>query len=988
MNNETQVSRYPIGKRVLSAALTAVFAVSAFAVTGTATVSADATGTNSYGLAQSIQEGTILQCFDWTYNDIKAELPNIAKAGFTSIQTSPVQPAAGTGAWYWLYQPLGFSVGTELGTKEELKDLCAAADEYGINVVVDVVANHLAGDHTNIQSDLIPETYWHDGTYNSDIPDNVDWNNRKQITTCDLGMRDLNSENEYVQQVVAKYINELKELGVDGIRWDAAKHIGLPSEDCNFWPAVTKSGLYNYGEILTGPVNSGGETEMKEYTDYMSVTDSTYGSSLLNSFNSGKVPTSSGNWSNRGISTDKLVYWGESHDTYANEEGKESNAVSQNVVDRAYAVAAAREGATALYLSRPEAKARDSIRIGVKGSIHFTSDEIAAINHFHNAMNGKADHYAVSDNAAVVTRKDGGAVIVLGSGGNKAVNVTNTDGDVKPGTYKDEVTGNEFVVTETTISGTVGASGIAVVYDSDFASRVSASVETGTKFEGNTLKVTLKALDVTEASYTTSEGTSGTFKNGDVIEIGGKTNGGANVTLTLTAKNKNGETVTASYTYSKAESKSYPAVSKGGVVFDNSETKWSKVNIYVYDEITSKPTTVTNAEWPGVAMTSCGNNLYKYELPEKFAKCSNIMVIFNNGSGDQIPGAMQAGQKMGYTDRKLYDGTKWIDLPEVAVTGIKLNKSSVTVEQGKTVTVKATITPSNATDQTVSWSTKNKSIATVSSGKIKGVAAGTTTITAKTANGKTAKVTVTVKTVPVTSIKLNKTSVSLAKGKSVTVKATVNPSNATTKTVTWSTSNKKIATVSGGKITAKAAGTAKITAKCGGKTATVTVKVTIPVTSVKLSKTSVTIGKGKSVTVKATINPSNATTKTVTWSTSNKKIATVKNGKITAKAVGTTYITAKCGGKTAKVKVTVKNLPTKVKLNKSTATLKKGKSLTLKAVVTPTKNAITTLTWSSSNKNIATVKNGKVTAKKTGTVTITVKTVNGKKATCKIKVTK
>ena len=165
-------------------------------------------------------------------------------------------------------------------------------------------------------------------------------------------------------------------------------------------------------------------------------------------------------------------------------------------------------------------------------------------------------------------------------------------------------------------------------------------------------------------------------------------------------------------------------------------------------------------------------------------------------------------------------------------------------------------------------------------------------------------------------------------------------------------------------------------------------QVTIPVTSVKLSKTSVTIGKGKSVTVKATINPSNATTKTVTWSTSNKKIATVKNGKITAKAVGTTYITAKCGGKTAKVKVTVKNLPTKVKLNKSTATLKKGKSLTLKAVVTPTKNAITTLTWSSSNKNIATVKNGKVTAKKTGTVTITVKTVNGKKATCKIKVTK
>ncbi|MBQ8133920.1 MAG: hypothetical protein IJ192_05905, partial [Clostridia bacterium] len=381
MNNETQVSRYPVGKRVLSVALTAVFAVSAFAVTGTAGVSANAAETNSYGLAQSIQEGTILHCFDWTYNDIKAELPNIAKAGFTSIQTSPVQPAAGTGAWYWLYQPLGFSVGKELGTKDELKALCAAADEYGINVVVDVVANHLADNHTNIQEDLKADKYWH--TYG----DVKNYNDREQVTQGDIGMTDLNSEDEYVQKVVADYINELKDIGVDGIRWDAAKHIALPSENCNFWPAVTASGLYNYGEILDNPGGSKSNELMAEYTKYMSVTDNGYGSALLSAFNSGKAPTSTGNWSNKGISTDKLVYWGESHDTYANGEGKDSNGVSQNNVDRAYAVAAARDGATALYLSRPEAKARDSIRIGVKGSLHFTSDEIAAVNHFHNAMN-------------------------------------------------------------------------------------------------------------------------------------------------------------------------------------------------------------------------------------------------------------------------------------------------------------------------------------------------------------------------------------------------------------------------------------------------------------------------------------------------------------------------------------------------------------------------------------------------------------------------
>ncbi|MBQ8134024.1 MAG: Ig-like domain-containing protein, partial [Clostridia bacterium] len=844
--------------------------------------------------------------------------------------------------------------------------------------------------------DLIAATYWHDGTYNSD-KGNVNWKNRKQVTTCDLGMPDLNSENEYVQKVVADYISELKDLGVDGIRWDAAKHIGLPSEDCNFWPAVTAAGLYNYGEILTGPVDSGGETEMKEYTNYMSVTDSAYGSSLLYSFNSGKAPTSAGNWSNRGISTDKLVYWGESHDTYANEEGKESNAVSQNVVDRAYAVAAAREGATALYLSRPEAKARDSIRIGVKGSLHFTSDEIAAVNHFHNAMNGKADHYAVSDNAAVVTRKDGGAVIVLGSGGNKEVSVANTESDVKPGTYKDEVTGNEFVVTETTIKGTVGESGIAVVYDSAFTSRVAASVETGTKFEGDTLKVTLKALDVTEASYTTSEGASGTFKNGDVIEIGGKTNGGDDVTLTLTAKNNKGETVTAAYTYKKAEVKVYPTLTKGGVIFDNSETNWDKVNIYVYDEITKKPTTITNGDWPGVAMTNCGNGLYKYELPDKFDECSHIMVIFNNSpNNDQIPGAMQAGLTMGYNGRKLYDGTKWVSLEgdtnDIYAKSVSLSKSSVSVEKGKSVTVTATVLPSTATDKKVTWSTSNSKIATVSGGKITGVAAGTATITAKTANGKKATCKVTVKNLP-TSIKLNKTSATIGKGKTLTLKATIAPAKNTITTTTWKSSNTKIATVSStGKITAKAVGTTTITATTtNNKTATCKITVKNLPTSIKLNKTSVTIGKGKTLTVKATVTPTKDTITSVTWTSSNTKIATVNSkGKITAKAVGTATITAKnANGKTAKVKVTVKHLPTKVKLNKTTVTLKKGKSVTLKATVTPTAKTITTLSWSTSNKKIATVnKNCKVTAKATGTVTITVKTVNGKTAKCKIKVTK
>ena len=335
--------------------------------------------------------------------------------------------------------------------------------------------------------------------------------------------------------------------------------------------------------------------------------------------------------------------------------------------------------------------------------------------------------------------------------------------------------------------------------------------------------------------------------------------------------------------------------------------------------------------------------------------------------------------------------TLWPVFYEIQPSGITLNKTSLTLTSGNTSALTANVTPSNISDKSVSWSTSNSKVATVSNGTVKAVGAGTATITAKTVNGKTAKCTVTVNVLP-TSVNLSKTSVTLVKGKTTTIKATVNPSNATDKTVKWKTSNSKVATVSNGKITAKGAGTATITATTSnGKTKTCKVTVKTPPTSVKLNKTSLTIGKGKTATLKATVNPTkNVTSKTVTWTTSNKNVVTVKNGKITAKKVGTATITAKTvNGKIAKCKVTVKNLPSKVKLNKTKASIEADGSVTLKATVSPTNVTSKKVTWSSSNKNIATVNSsGKVTAKKPGTVTITAKTVNGKTAKCKVTVKK
>ncbi len=242
--------------------------------------------------------------------------------------------------------------------------------------------------------------------------------------------------------------------------------------------------------------------------------------------------------------------------------------------------------------------------------------------------------------------------------------------------------------------------------------------------------------------------------------------------------------------------------------------------------------------------------------------------------------------------------------------------------------------------------------------------------------------------VAVSGISLSQTTITLDKGKTAALTATVAPENATDKTVIWSSSNEKVATVSNGTVTAVAKGTATITAKAGDKTATCTVTVKVPASKVTLNTKQIYMVKGKSVNVKATVTPSDTTDKT-SWSTSNKKVATVKNGKISARKTGKATITVKAGSKKATVKVNVvskEKKATKVTLNKKKATLKVKKTLALKATMKPS-SSTDTLKWTSSNKKVAKVdKFGTVTAVKKGKATITVKTSGGKKVTCKITV--
>ncbi len=329
----------------------------------------------------------------------------------------------------------------------------------------------------------------------------------------------------------------------------------------------------------------------------------------------------------------------------------------------------------------------------------------------------------------------------------------------------------------------------------------------------------------------------------------------------------------------------------------------------------------------------------------------------------------------------------------VPVTGVSLNKTSTSITIGSTETLTATVTPSDATNKSVTWSSSDTNIATVSNGTVTAKAVGTATITVKTVDGnKTATCAVTVNPIAVTGITLNKTSLTFSSLNSTQqLTATVTPENATNKTVTWESSNTSVATVSStGVVTSKGSGTATITASAGGKSATCSVTVTVPVTGVSLNKTSTSITIGSTETLTATVTPSDATNKSVTWSSSDTNIATVSNGTVTAKAVGTATITVKTvdGNKTATCAVTVNPIAvTGITLNKTSLTFSSLNSTQqLTATVTPENATNKTVTWESSNTSVATVSSsGVVTSKGSGTATITA-SAGGKSATCAVTV--
>ena len=939
-----------------------------------------------YGLAEQMSEGATLHAWEWSFKTIEQHIPEIAAAGYTSVQTEPISAihSGGKGKvftenWYYVYQPTDTTIGNwVMGSESDLKSLCDTAHKYGVRIIVDVVANHMTATWNAISDRWRKSEYYHHDCNDGDVQD---WNNRYQVTHCKLlGLYDINTENTDTANMMHDYLVQAVNDGVDGFRFDAAKHIELPGEYNNsqYWNIILNNGAqFQYGEVLQDSISRDADyaSLFSKYSRYGGgVTASSYGINLRNALGSKNLNAGSlSNW-NHSASASNLISWVESHDNYSNSPNDygASSKMSEWQMTMGWGVIGSRSQTMPLYFDRPvdsggsQAQFSEKTQLGDAGSDSWKDPQVVAVNHFRNKMNNaKAKEYMrnCGDNSCLMVER----YIKDGNADSDGVTVVNMNGD-KPlagiettlddGTYTDQVNGGTLTVSGGKItSGTAKGGKISVFYNNNLAS-VSAN-PTGGSFKTDTTKVTLHASNVTSASYTTSEGVSGSYQDGDTITIGAKTAVNGTITLKLQGTDKDGKTVSAEYTFTK---KDPAAVS---VAYAKKPSSWSNLYAYVYVDDSSAATLKQNAKWPGVAMTkvsagdSCGKDgEYKYEIPDGFDE--NVRIIFNDGNAtntlkypaDTTEGVDAAGLKIDGTYAWNGDTTAsgtWTarSCAVVTVNSVKINQKDFTTDLtngAKTTKLTATTDPAGVN---VSWSSSNEAVAKVASdGTVTPVKAGTAKITAK-AGKATASITVTVTGVPPLD-PVGKNTIYATKpagwGKMYAYVYTGDGATAASNakwpgvemTATTATDGCRQANAyryavpddlaKGAKVIFNDGGSQQFPGsrepgiaydggivKWDGATAALPAldcPTDVPVTSVSISGPGVkagkaTVRKGASLQLTATVNPSNATDRTVAWKSSNTAVATVADGKVTGVKAGTAAITAKAGSKTATVTVTV-----------------------------------------------------------------------------------
>ena len=481
-------------------------------------------------LPEHAADGLTLHAFNWTYHEIMINLENIRNAGFKNVLTMPVQePKGGGNTWWAFYQPLSFTIGNNsaLGNKEELAALCREADKYGICILADVVVNHMANIDDNAKEEdgtptVLPAVQNYEPLLYNNRNEDVDGigvtfhHNRNasgsgaETQVYAYGnLPDLNTANEYVQERVLALLTECIDAGVDGFRFDAAKHVETendPDYPSDFWDStleiakeyyrtVTGGELYAYGEILGSPAGR----DLSCYTDHMRITDDGFAAQFKSAFAS-KDPSRILAAELKGGDATKLIAWVESHDEYVTATSHYSDVR----VAKYWSVIAAKKGLGGLYLARPN----DELTVGQIGSYAYESEYVAVSNRFHNRFYD-AESYESVDGTCYVNEKitaDDQGVLILNCGDvNTEESVPVAVPHLDDGIYYDSLTGRAVPVKNHVAYVQFEANGLAVVTRTkDLHPQLSVS-ERDCSFVGDKA-VKLSARNCEEAYY---------FFNGD-----------------------------------------------------------------------------------------------------------------------------------------------------------------------------------------------------------------------------------------------------------------------------------------------------------------------------------------------------------------------------------------------------------------------------------------------------------------------------------------
>lgn len=690
---------------------------------------------NENGLTADVEDGAILHTWCWSYATVKENISEIAAAGFSAIQVSPLSLCKEggkqiNGGWYWHYQPVDYEVfgNYQMGTVDDFKAMCQEAHKYGLKVIVDTVINHCTSDHGAI-SDTITDGF--DGqAFHDHKASNWSEVDRYEETQYPLsGLYDWNTQRQDVQDYIKTFLMKCVEYGADGFRYDAAKLIELPDDTSkqygndfasDFWPTVLQNGAsFQYGEVL----QEGGKHEYDQGADAQSGYDDS-DSSRLGAYQSLSFTAADGQEQNlfttasyygfrvrdcvsgkslvvgrigdflmpKGATIRQTVTWVESHDNYCNNASY--NILNDQQVIQGWAIIAARAGGTPLFYSRPNNSSASNPwgdnQIGPAGSDLYKNPQVVAVNYFGNEMGDDAPEYLsnpMGDTSVLMiergTRDFAGCVIV-NSGDQDIVLKNVAVNAMADGTYTDAAYGGTFTVIGGKLSGTVKAGMVAVVYKSRISESSKVAFKSGVElseptqeFLTATLQTTINLRNCASAAYQIDGGVWIPCQNGTTLTFGDTMSADDAVTLKVAGYDNSGNLVAQTQaTYTKR-------VAHGQTIayFDSrAYPDWDNIYVYAYSN------SGNNGGWPGVKPENLGNGLYRYILPFTLESAAGLHIMWTN-NGTKTEGETEL--PMNPRTSMIYKADRtWVPY-DGSLAGIGLSHPSGTHRENFRVTITA-----------------------------------------------------------------------------------------------------------------------------------------------------------------------------------------------------------------------------------------------------------------------------------------------------------